>query len=326
MLGAGLKGKEAKPLSLMAQIIPGSTQSLIPIIPTEFWKRMAIPGNGKINPSQVVGKIGGIIGNILEDMRGVKTFKKAKDILNAIYNGSKETEFLEVLYDSYFALIRTSAYQGNVEAQFELGQFYEMPTLIQTQNKYFNPRRSKYWYKKACENSNGDACLALANYYATCKDSSVSMELELLLKSFNLGNNTAADNLALLYIKEGNFKEALRWLKKSIEVLPDNGDTLFELGKLYYNGLGVRKSYKQAHALFSNAIKSGYITQYAKEEALFYIGKMYFYGQYVERSKEKAKYLFEKANVDNDHEDIVAFCEQNAKVLKMVKKEKVIIS
>lgn len=269
--------------------------------------------------------IGGKIDKALKNMRGIKSITKAKEIINTIYCSSNEIKHKKRLYDKYLALIRISAYQGNAEAQFELGQFYEMPTLIQTKNKYFNVNRSKYWYNKACENNNGDACLALANYYATGEDESVSKELDLLLKSFALGNNTAVDNLALLCIKEGNYKESLKWLKKSIEILPDNGEALFELGKLYYEGRGVKKSYRQAYNLFTKAIKSDYITQYTKEEGLFCIGKMYFYGHHLEKSISKAKYLFEKANIDNDHEDITDFFKTNAEVLKVTKKKKVVL-
>lgn len=247
---------------------------------------------------------------------------------SGLLSKQKSTELLQ----EYLLLVRKTAYSGNSEAQFRLGTIYEdeelMKQLIIRLSEVACQKKSLYWYKKACLQDHPYACHNLGGIYGIGKivNNDIEKEMYLYLKAYKLGLDEAGYALAMTYKEHLNYKEAIVWLKNVLSKEPNDGEVIFELGKFYYEGLGVKKNFQKAYKLFSKAEKSNYITQYTKEEVLFYIGKMYFYGQYVEKSIGKAKYLFEKANIDNDHEDITEFCKSNAELLKIAKKEKVVIS
>lgn len=257
--------------------------------------------------------------------------QKAQEIFERATSGLTSKEKSNELLRQYLSLIRKAAYSGNSEAQFLLGTLYQdeqfMSQIGKRSSEIVHQKKSFKWFEKACAQNHPYACHNLGGFYGDGKivRKNIKKEMDLYLKSFKLGLSEAGYAIAISYKEQLNYEEAISWLKRVLEKEPNDGEAMFQLGKFYYEGLGVKKSFKKAYNLFYNAIASDYITQYTKEEILFLIGKMYFYGEFLEHSPAKAKYLFMKANTDNDHEDITLFCSEHTEVLTNVRSKKVLI-
>lgn len=256
------------------------------------------------------------------------TIQKAYSIYQQLYLDNISKDKRKELLKQYFSLVKKAAYAGNTEGMYLLGIIYQDEQMILKIRNYTNKiscqKRAFYWFEKACKQNHPYACHNLAGFYSLGEivEKNEKKEIKLYLKSFSLGLSESGYALAILYRQRSNFKKSVFWLNKVLEMEANDGEAIFELAKFYYEGKGVKKSYKRAHELFVKAITTNYITQYTKEEIFFYLGKMYFYGQYVEKSISKAKYLIGLSNVDRDHEYATKFYNENLKLFKEVKKEK----
>ncbi|WP_295712292.1 tetratricopeptide repeat protein [Mucilaginibacter sp.] len=93
-------------------------------------------------------------------------------------------------YDQYLKFIRIAAYQGHVEALFDMGQQYEDIGFLGMPNPMYNAKKCVYWYTKAVEKGHAEACNNLSNFYALgdgCKQD-FDMALGLLKRSAELGS------------------------------------------------------------------------------------------------------------------------------------------
>lgn len=90
-------------------------------------------------------------------MRGYKHYCSSQAILNKIYLNDENKYNL---YREYLKLLRKSAYLGYSDAQFELALQSEEYFIFGKNSKY-SERKCEYWYQKACENNNADACNSL---------------------------------------------------------------------------------------------------------------------------------------------------------------------
>lgn len=140
-------------------------------------------------------------------MKKSKLLEKACKILDDFY-ASKDKLEKPILYAEYLCLIRKAAYNGNAEAQYELGQTYEDITAIGV-NPKCNFAKARYWYEKACKQNCSGACNNLASMYDNgiggVKD--LKMALILYKKAMDLGDILA----------KNNYKLHLRQLKKLIK-------------------------------------------------------------------------------------------------------------
>lgn len=126
-------------------------------------------------------------------------FLEAGKIINRLYDESLCERIKHELYEEYVSLLRRSAYLGNPEAQFELGQTYEDinfwgdPTL-------YNPKKLFYWYQKACEGNYGEACNSLAHMYelGVVVERDLQKALKLYEKASLLGSDTGKRNYKLM--------------------------------------------------------------------------------------------------------------------------------
>lgn len=263
-------------------------------------------------------------------MKGQRLYNYAQEVNDKLYNNvvGLAQEQKDFLYKEYVSLLRKAAYQGHAEAQFELALQYEDINYLGVNNPNYNAKKSFYWYEKAFKQNHAAACLNLASYYGEGKivKKNKAKEFDLMLKSFQFGNKLAAESIAMFYKGKKEYWKSIEWLNKSIEISPQIGEVKYELGKFYYEGLGLKKSFKKAYNLFLSALATDYITEYTKEDIYFYIGKMYFYGQFVKKSISKAKYLMLKGNKDKDHHDITAFLNENKNAFKGIRKERVIFN
>jgi len=226
-----------------------------------------------------------------------------------------------VSFQRYFDVLLKYAQLNNVDAQFDLALLYESEEFMALIGQDVNNDEAFQWHKRACKLGCGEACCNLANMYFD-KEGMEQKRIQFLRKGMRLGRPEAAYSLGKYYLKIANLRQATIYFNKSILLDKYWGESYFEIGKINYS----RRKYKNAYKLFKQAIETKNITEDTIERIRFYIGRMYFYGQYVEKSISKAKYLFEKANIDNNHEDIAKFCRENAVLLKMTKKEKVVIN
>ena len=80
-----------------------------------------------------------------------------------------------------------------------------------------------------------------------------------------------------------NLKELIQLAEKG------DADAQFNLGKIYYDGKGVEKSYEQAVYWWAKAAEQGYA------KAQNNLGVCYYWGEGVEQSYEQAVYWWTKA-------------------------------
>lgn len=134
-------------------------------------------------------------------MKGLKHLKKAQEISTNLYDKRiKSLLEKEGLYKNYLEHLKKSAYAGNGNAQFELGLQYEEIYFFGS-NPNYNPTKSFFWYKKACENNIAEACNNLAVQYEAGKgcDKDILAALSLYDKAAKLGCPWAKHNYTKLY-------------------------------------------------------------------------------------------------------------------------------
>lgn len=83
---------------------------------------------------------------------------------------------------------------------------------------------------------------------------------------------------------------------KELEGLANNGDVgaIYELGQIYFKGIGVEANVDKARGFFETAAERG------SKGANYFLGKIYYNGMGVQTNHLKAKEYFEKsADADN---------------------------
>lgn len=149
-------------------------------------------------------------------MKGGKVYKEAIAAYRDMYLKDKSLKGEKRLstYKKVLALIRKAAYAGHPEAQFELGQQYDETSFLGVVNPMHNKEKMLYWYSKACDNNNAEACNCLAFMYEVgdgCKKD-LSKAFTLYTKSARLGSGIGAENLK-------TFKRQMSRKGKSNEIL-----------------------------------------------------------------------------------------------------------
>jgi len=140
--------------------------------------------------------------------------------------------------------IRTSAEEGNANAQYNLGVFYERGQGIPQ-----NYAQAAYWYQKAAQQG-----------YAAAENNLAGMHLDGLglprdytqalywyRKAADHGLSTAQENLGDLYfLGKGvtqDYSKAVFWYLKAAE--QGYGKAQYNLGNMYHNGRGVTQNYAE---------------------------------------------------------------------------------
>lgn len=120
-----------------------------------------------------------------------------------------------------------------------------------------------------------------------------------LRKAFHAGEACAAHNIAITYREIGDFRAAVRWLRRSVQA--GDGDALIELGIHYYWGKGVRRNPKAAVRCFRMATRAKFISEFGRDDAFFFLGVAHLEGKGAVMSIPMAIKSLKRANVDNDH-------------------------
>jgi TPR repeat protein len=124
---------------------------------------------------------------------------------------------------SAFRLLLASAKAGDIGAQINLGTFYADGIGIK-------PNRAKalYWYRRAYRRQHG----------------------------------AAAHNIGILYRDEGNFNEAIQWLKRAVKL--QDGDANLDIAKILMS-----RGDRRAEAYLNRVLRTrnGLVTEASREEA-----------------------------------------------------------
>lgn len=135
-------------------------------------------------------------------MRGKKNYDLAQVKHREMYCSDKNLseEQKKELYSIYFKFFKKAAYQGHVEALYDMGQQYEDIGYLGLPNPNYNPKLSIYWYTKACKHEHAEACNNLSGYYENGIGCKINLQhaLELLKKSADLGSTYGKRNYKLM--------------------------------------------------------------------------------------------------------------------------------
>ena len=138
------------------------------------------------------------------------------------------------------------ANKGDAEAQYHVGMMYN--NGIGTQK---DPRQALEWFQKSAASNHPLGAYKLGCYYdgqfgVVAADSNEALKYKLI--SAKAGYSLAQHDVALLYGRQENFEEAVKWLKMA----GDQGspEALYKLSGSYFEGKGAPKDLSLAYAYF----------------------------------------------------------------------------
>jgi uncharacterized protein len=139
------------------------------------------------------------------------------------------------------------ANKGDAEAQYHVGMMYN--NGIGTQRDI---RQAFEWFQKSTASSDPLGAYKLGCYYDGQGEGVVANDkveaLKYKLIAAQAGYALAQHDVALLYVKQENFEEAMKWWK----LAGDQGDpkSLYNLSGLYFQGKGAPKDLSLAYAYY----------------------------------------------------------------------------
>jgi uncharacterized protein len=139
------------------------------------------------------------------------------------------------------------ANKGDAEAQYHVGMMYN--NGIGTQR---DPRQAFEWFQKSAASNDPLGAYKLGCYYEGQGEGVVAIDeneaLKYKLIAAKAGYALAQHDVALLYSKQENFEEAMKWWKLSA----DQGapKALYNLSGLYFQGKGAPKDLSLAYAYY----------------------------------------------------------------------------
>jgi TPR repeat protein len=137
-----------------------------------------------------------------EIMKGQRAYILAESAYEKLYKNLSISDSTKKkkLYDQYLKLLRTAAYCGYTDALYDMGQQYEDISHLGIPNPMYNPKKCVYWYTKACQKGDAEACNNLASFYekgeGCIKD--LNYALELYKQSSDLGSPNGKKNYKLM--------------------------------------------------------------------------------------------------------------------------------
>ncbi|HEY0702029.1 MAG TPA: tetratricopeptide repeat protein [Candidatus Acidoferrales bacterium] len=195
------------------------------------------------------------------------------------------------------------ARQGDPEAEWEVAERYADGSKDLRGNILVkrSTARATPWFRRAAEHGSVPAQNTLGVLLSSGKSAGKNVEeaLRWFKKAFRAGEQAAAQNIAITYRENGDFKSAVQWLQKAVRA--GDGDAYVQLGIHYYWGKGVSSNPKAAVRCFRAAIKAKNISGAGRDDAFFFLGIAYQEGRGVSRSTLNAKKFLKQANVDGDH-------------------------
>lgn len=146
-----------------------------------------------------------------------------------------------------FSAMVALAHKGDAEAQYHAGMMYN--NGIGTQRDL---RQAFEWFQKSAASGDPLGAYKLGCYYdgqgegVVAADTSEALKYKLI--AAKAGYALAQHDVALLYAKQDNFEEAMKWWKMS----GDQGHpkSLYGLSGLYFQGKGAPKDLSLAYAYY----------------------------------------------------------------------------
>ena len=184
--------------------------------------------------------------------------------------------------------LHTTPQNGSAEAQFNLGQTYELGLGVPKDDV-----EAALWYQKAADQDFGLAQFSLGMMYAHGRGvtQNYAQAIILLRRAADKGYPGAQNNLGNMYAHgrgaPPDYKQAIFWYQKSAD--QGDADAQYSLGLMYFLGQGVRSDYWQALGYFQKAAIQGYAP------AQYDLGVMYANGQGVTRNASTAAYWYKRA-------------------------------
>jgi TPR repeat protein/serine/threonine protein kinase len=184
---------------------------------------------------------------------------------------------------------RKAAEQGNVDAQYKLGEIYYNGGYGVAKDY----SEAVKWYQKAAEQGNAGAQFKFGdmyeNGYSVSKD--YTEALKWYRKAAEQGYANAQCNLGYMY-ESGygvakDYTEAVKWYRKAAE--QGNKWAQLSMGDIFYNGYGVWKDYTEAAKWYRKAADQGNV--YAQCN----LGDMYKNGYGVPKNDVEAVKWYRKA-------------------------------
>ena len=148
--------------------------------------------------------------------------------------------------DSFNAMVAL-ANKGDAEAQYHVGMMHN--NGIGTQK---DPRQAFEWFQKSTASNDPLGAYKLGCYYDGQGAGIVAFDADEALKyklvAAQAGYSLAQHDVALLYVKQENFEEAMKWWK----LAGDQGHpkSLYSLSGLYFQGKGAPKDLSLAYAYY----------------------------------------------------------------------------
>jgi uncharacterized protein len=143
------------------------------------------------------------------------------------------------------------ANRGDAEAQYHVGMMYN--NGIGTQQ---DPMQAFGWFEKSAAGHDPLGAFKLGCYYAGQFAGVVKTDEDAALKyklvSAKAGYALAQHDVAVHYARQGNFEEAVKWLKLASDQGYDS--SLWGLSSSYHEGKGVPQDLMRAYAYFSLAM------------------------------------------------------------------------
>ncbi len=185
-----------------------------------------------------------------------------------------------------------SACQGNVQAQYMLGDFYEenmseVPDTL-TQQAF-------YWYHKAAEQGNVQAQHSLGTLYYWTLEGKENREkgMQWLLQAAENGSAEAELSIGLTFFYSETYDEAYPWLEKAARTLPE---AQFLLGTLYLHTQWAGNDVQKAIYWIEKAAHNEKEKEYENEENLkawrqYRVARLYRYGPTEDILFNKADYI-----------------------------------
>ena len=203
------------------------------------------------------------LGNIYEGGKtkdGVKDLKVAYGYYKKSADGGHTDGLtnLGYMYEKGFGVERdlakavecykTAAAKGYAKAQNNLGSLYYSGMGVEQDYK-----QAVEYYRKASTQGNASAMNNLAICFEDGLGTRPNLEeaIKLYSRSADLGNVNAENNLGFLLFAREKYVEAARWFRRAAD--KQNCQAIFNLGRIYEEGLGFKKDPRYAYELYLHA-------------------------------------------------------------------------
>lgn len=172
-----------------------------------------------------------------------------------------------------YAYFKAAADKGNAEAMNKMGEIY-----VSKFYPFHDKSKSDKYYSKALKtykkqaDTDGNACYEIGYMYQN--GHGVDKDLEKAKYYYRegalLGDNNAAWRLGLIYKDEMEYEDAYNFLLKAAD--GGQGMAMFELAKLFENGLGTSYNKEKAIEWYKKCAESNYRASDDAKEALERLG------------------------------------------------------